>query len=531
MLTHEQAVSAIREGKTALGLELGSTRIKAVLIGPDFAPLASGSHNWENRLEDGVWTYRLEDVWEGVQDSYRRLKEAVKAQYGETLRTASALGFSAMMHGYLPFGREGRQLAPFRTWRNTITEEAAGQLTALFQFNIPQRWSIAHLWQAALNGEEHVKEIAYLTTLAGYVHWSLTGEKVLGVGEASGMFPIDSETGDYDAGMMEKFDRLAAEKGYPWKLREILPKVLPAGADAGMLTAEGAKLLDPDGDLQPGIPIAPPEGDAGTGMAATNAVAPRTGNVSAGTSIFSMVVLEKPLSKVYPEIDLVTTPTGKPVAMVHCNNCSSDIDAWASVFQAFAKRIGVELSLPQALDTLFYAALEGEPDCGGVVNVNYFSGEPVTGLPEGRPLFVRKPDAGFTFENFARAQLYAAVATLKIGMDILAGESVRIDSITGHGGYFKATGAGQKMLAAALHTPVSVMSTAGEGGPWGMALLSGYRAWKEEGESLEAFLRDRVFAGTTASRVQPDPKDEEGFERYMKGYKAALGAEKAALTL
>ena len=529
MLTHEQAVSAIRSGKTALGLELGSTRIKAVLIGPDFAPLASGSHNWENRLEEGLWTYHLEDVWKGIQDSYRRLKAEVKEKYGETLCTFSALGFSAMMHGYLPFDQDGRQLAPFRTWRNTITEEASRQLTELFQFNIPQRWSIAHLWQAILNGESHVADISFLTTLAGYVHWQLTGEKVLGVGEASGMFPIDSRTGDYDARMMEQFDALAAPKYFPWKLKDILPKVLSAGDNAGTLTPEGAKLLDPEGDLQPGIPLCPPEGDAGTGMAATNAVAPRTGNVSAGTSIFSMVVLEKPLSKVYPEIDLVTTPTGKPVAMVHCNNCTSDIDAWAGMLQGFAHKMGIDCSLPQVLDALFYAALDGETDCGGLVNINYFSGEPVTGLTEGRPLFVRRPDAELTFQNFARAQLYAAVATLKIGMDILAGESVAIDTLSGHGGYFKATGAGQKMLAAALHTPVSVMETAGEGGPWGMALLAGYRAWKAEGETLESFLQEKVFASTAASRTEPDPKDEEGFERYMVSYKAALAAEKAAV--
>ena len=529
MLTNEAI--AIRDGNAALGLELGSTRIKAVLIGPDFSPLASGSHTWENRLEDGVWTYHLDDVWAGVQDSYRKLKQEVREKYGVTLSRLSALGVSAMMHGYLPFDRDGRQLAPFRTWRNTTTEQAAKELTALFRFNIPQRWSVAHLWQAALNGEGHVKDIACLTTLAGYVHWSLTGKKVLGVGEASGMFPIDSGTGDYDAGMLEKFDRLAADKGYPWKLREILPEVLPAGADAGRLTEKGAKLLDPEGDLAPGIPLCPPEGDAGTGMAATNAVGPRTGNVSAGTSIFSMVVLEKPLSKVYPEIDLVTTPDGRPVAMVHCNNCTSDIDAWAGMLQGFAQAMGFACTLPQVLDALFYGAMEGAPDCGGNVNIGYFSGEPVTGLPEGRPLFVRRPDAAFTFQNFARAQLSAAVATLKAGMDILAGESVRIDALSGHGGFFKAKGPGQKLLAAALHTPVTVMETAGEGGPWGMALLAGYRAWKEPGESLEQFLQDKVFAGTAGSRVEPDPRDAEGFERYMKGFKAALEAEKAALKL
>ena len=525
----KQAKQDIRLGKTALGIELGSTRIKAVLIGSDHAPIASGSHDWENRLENGIWTYRLEDAWAGIQDCYRKLCEKVEADYGEKLTTFAAIGFSAMMHGYLPIDSEGNLLTPFRTWRNTMTEQAAAQLTELFGFNIPQRWSIAHLQQAILNQEPHVGEIAHLTTLAGYIHWKLTGVNALGVGEASGMFPIGDD-GDYNVEMLEKFDVLHADKGYPWKVKDILPKVLSAGDDAGTLTAEGALLLDPTGTLQPGIPLCPPEGDAGTGMTATNAVAVRTGNVSAGTSIFSMVVLEHQLSKVYPEIDMVTTPTGKPVAMVHCNNCTSDINAWAEMLIGFAKRLGISCSMPQVLDTIFFAALDGKPDCGGIQTVNYFSGEPVTGLAEGRPLLVRSPDADFSFENLSRAHLYGAVATLKVGMDILTEkEHVTIDTLMGHGGFFKAEGVGQKLMAGALSTPVSVMETAGEGGPWGIALLAAYRVWKQKGETLEDYLANHVFAGAKATTAQPQKEDQQGFADYMKGFRAALEVEKAAV--
>lgn len=525
----EKIRQAIEQGKTALGIEMGSTRIKAVLIGPDFSPVASGGHDWENRLEDGIWTYRLDDVWEGLRDCYAKLAADVRESYGIPLKTVGALGFSAMMHGYLAFDKNGNQLAQFRTWRNTITERAAAELTERFGFNIPQRWSIAHLYQAMLNQEEHVKDVAFLTTLAGYVHWKLTGEKVIGVGDASGMFPIDSTKNDYHAEMAEKFDALSADMGYSWKLAEILPKVLVAGRPAGRLTEKGAKLLDPTGTLQAGIPLAPPEGDAGTGMAATNSVAERTGNISAGTSIFAMAVLEKPLSAVYPEIDMVTTPSGKPVAMAHCNNCTSDIDAWAELLRGFASVMGAEYRMPQVLDAIFYQALEGDADCGGLMAFNYFSGEPITGLEEGRPLFARLPDAKFTFANFSRTLLYSAMATLKIGMDILfEKEHVKLDTLLGHGGFFKAKGVGQKLMAAAMGTPVSVMKTAGEGGPWGMALLAAYLADKEEGEPLESFLEKKVFAGSKGESTAPDPKDVEGFNAFLASYKKCLAAERAA---
>ncbi len=521
--------SYLRQGQAVLGMELGSTRIKAVLIGEDHAPIASGDHTWENRLENGVWTYHLEDVWSGVQDAYAALKRDVESKYGVKLTRLRAIGVSAMMHGYLPFDKEGNQLCEFRTWRNTMTAQAAEELTALFGFNIPQRWSIAHLYQAMLNGEPHVKDIAHLTTLAGYLHWQLTGRKVLGVGEASGMFPIDSESCDYNAGMMAAFDQKAAEAGYPWRLRAILPAVANAGAEAGTLTAEGAQKLDPTGELEPGAALCPPEGDAGTGMAATNAVAVRTGNVSAGTSVFAMIVLEKPLSKVYPEIDMVTTPTGKPVAMVHCNNCTSDINAWAGMLKGFCDAAGLPVSMNDLYTTLFTSALQGEKDCGGVVNVALLSGEPVVGLEEGRPMLVRTPEAKLSFANFARSIVCGAMTSLKMGMDILAGERVRIDSLLGHGGYFKTPEVGQKMLAAALRTPVSVMETAGEGGPWGMALLAAYRVNGKPGQTLEAYLNEAVFAGANAVTVTPDEADADGFDAYTARFAQALEAEKAAV--
>ncbi len=522
--------AAIESGKTSLGIEFGSTRIKAVLIGEDHAPLASGAHDWENRLENGVWTYYMSDVWEGVQDCYADLVKDVKEKYDAELTTFGSMGFSAMMHGYLPFDKDGKQLAEFRTWRNTITEKASVELTDLFGFNIPQRWSIAHLYQAILNGEEHVKDIAFMTTLEGYVHWKLTGCKVLGVGEGAGMFPIDSTTGTYDAGMVAKFDDILAKRGFSFRLLDILPKVLNAGDPAGVLTEEGAKLLDPTGKLQAGIPLCPPEGDAGTGMVATNSVAVRTGNVSAGTSVFAMIVLEKALSKVYPEIDMVTTPTGKPVAMVHCNTCTSDLDAWVRLFRELLDATGTEISKPALYDMLYFKALEGATDCDGIISFNYYSGEPVTGTDEGRPLVMRRPDSAFSLANFMRAQLYATMATLKLGMDILFDkEKVTIDQLMGHGGLFKTKGVGQQLMAGAMNVPVAVMETAGEGGPWGMALLAAYAKNKAEGETLEDYLSKKVFADSKGSVVEPKKEDVEGFARYIESYKAGIDVEKAAI--
>ena len=519
----------IASGRAVLGIELGSTRIKAVLIGPDHTPIASGDHGWENRYEDGVWTYHMDDVWAGLQDAYRKLCADVEAKCGEKLTKVAAMGFSAMMHGYLPLDGNGALLVPFRTWRNTMTARAAAELTERFSFNIPQRWSIAHLYQAMLNGEEHVKDIVYLTTLAGYVHYRLTGEKVLGVGEASGMFPIDSNTCDYDQTMIDSFDALAAEKGYPWRLRDILPRVLSAGEDAGTLTSEGARLLDPTGTLEPGCPLAPPEGDAGTGMAATNAVAPRTGNVSAGTSVFAMIVLEKALSKVYPEIDMVTTPTGKPVAMVHCNNCTNEINAWAEVFSGLLTALGHEVDKNALYTAMFTSALEGKADGDGLLLYNYLSGEPVTGLSDGRPLLVRGPEAHLNFANFMRTQLYSALATLKVGLDILGEEHVAVDRLMGHGGFFKTPVVGQRILAAAANSPVATMETAGEGGPWGMALLAAYAVHKTDGQSLQDYLNTQVFGDQKVSVVEPQAEDVEGFTNFMVHYKAGLAVERAAV--
>ncbi len=524
------AAQAIRDGQAILGIELGSTRIKAVLIDGDHHPIASGSHAWENRLENGIWTYALEDVWQGIQDSYRQLAAEVQSAYGEEIHSLAAIGFSAMMHGYLVFDRDGRLLVPFRTWRNTITGQAAQELTALFNFQIPQRWSIAHLYQAILKGEAHVPQIDFLTTLSGYVHWQLTGERVLGVGEASGMFPIDSGTGNYAARMVRQFDEKIAPHGYPWRLEDILPRVLPAGEKAGVLTEEGARRLDPSGRLAAGIPLCPPEGDAGTGMAATNSVAVRTGNVSAGTSIFAMVVLEKELSRAYPEIDMVTTPAGRPVAMVHCNNCTSELDSWVRLFGELVALSGAQMSKPALYDALYAKALEGETDAGGVLAYNYVSGEPITGLEEGRPLLTRLPDSRFTLANFMRAQLFSILGTLKLGMDILVDkENVRLDCLLGHGGLFKTKVVGQRLMAAALDVPVAVMETAGEGGAWGIALLAAYMCRKASGESLEAYLENRVFAGNAGVRMEPDAADREGFRAFMERYTAGLAIEKAAV--
>ena len=508
---------------TVLGIELGSTRIKAVLIDEHHLPIASGDFEWENQLVNGVWTYSMEMVHTGLQTCFARLKKDVREKLGTELTTLGAIGVSAMMHGYLPFDREGKQLAAFRSWRNTITGEAAEKLTALFDFNIPQRWSIAHLYQAVLNGEEHVKDIAYLTTLAGYIHWQLTGEKLMGVGEASGMFPIDSAKCDYDEAMLQKFDALTG-----LDLRSILPKVVKAGDCGGMLTAEGASFLDPSGTLQPGIPVAPCEGDAGTGMAATNSVRPRTGNVSAGTSDFAMIVTEKPLG-VHREIDMVTTPDGAPVAMVHCNNCTSDINAWVSLLAEFAGAIGAPQDKGSLYTLLFRKALSGDPDCGGLLSYNYFSGEGVTDLDEGRPLFSRTPNARFTLANFMRTHILSALATLKIGLDILTQtEQVAIDKLYGHGGFFKTPEVGQRMLSAAVGAPVSVMETAGEGGPYGMALLGAYMLWKKEGESLADYLDRKVFADAKSSTLMADAADVEGFNRFLDRYKQALPVEKLA---
>jgi sugar (pentulose or hexulose) kinase len=520
---------AVAGGRTALGVEFGSTRIKAVLVGEDHTPIAAGSHEWENRFEQGVWTYHLDDVWAGLQASYRELAAEVQARYGVPLQTAGAIGFSAMMHGYLPFDRHGKLLVPFRTWRNTMTGRAAEELTSLLGFNIPQRWSIAHLDQAVLNREAHVANIAFLTTLAGYVHWQLTGEKVLGVGEASGVFPIDSRTNDWDARLLGLAEQRLAAAGVPWRLAEILPRVLAAGAPAGVLTEEGAKRIDPSGQLRAGIPLCPPEGDAGTGMVATNSVAARTGNVSAGTSVFAMIVLEGPLSQVYPEIDMVTTPSGKPVAMVHSNNCTTDLNAWVDLFGEFAAALGVEVSQSKLFELLYRQGLGGDADAGGLLAYNYDSGEHITHMTEGRPLFVRKPDSNFTLANFMRVHLFASLGALKIGLGIFDRERVQIDRILGHGGFFKTPEVGQRIMAAAMNVPVSVMETAGEGGAWGIALLAAYMARKGEGETLEDYLERNVFAGAAGTTIAPDARDVEGFNAFMARYEKGLGIERAAV--
>lgn len=522
--------NVIEAGGASLGIEFGSTRIKAVLIGEDNAPLAAGSHDWENRLENGIWTYSLTDIWEGLQDCYSRLAADVLEKYGVVLKKVKAIGFSAMMHGYMAFDKEGNLLVPFRTWRNTMTGEASAQLTKLFQYPIPQRWSIAHLYQAILNGEEHVKDIDFFTTLAGYVHWKLTGKKVLGVGEASGMFPIDIATGKFNKGMIAQFNELIADKKYAWKLEDIMPGVLNAGEQAGMLTQEGAKLLDVSGNLEAGIPLCPPEGDAGTGMVATNSVAKRTGNVSAGTSVFAMVVLEKELSKAYEEIDLVTTPAGDLVAMVHCNNCTSDLNAWVNLFAECLESFGAKVDRNELYGTLYRKALEGDADCGGLLSYNYFSGEPVTGFAEGRPLFVRTPDAKFTLANFMRTHLLTSLGALKVGMNILLKkEDVKIDKMLGHGGLYKTPVVGQKITAAAMNSAVSVMETAGEGGAWGIAVLAAYMQNKEEGETLEQYLAEKVFAGVEGTTIEPDAEDVKGFDAFMETYMAGLAIEKAAV--
>lgn len=520
----------IESGKAVLGVEFGSTRIKAVLIDENNAPIASGAHDWENRLENGIWTYSLDDIWGGLTHCYSELSKDVQAKYGVKIEKLAGMGFSAMMHGYLAFDKAGELLVPFRTWRNTITQEACEILSKEFNFHIPQRWSIAHLYQAILNGEEHVKDVDFFTTLDGYIHWQLTGERVLGVGSASGMFPIDSATKQFDKKMMESFGKLVAPKGFGWKIDDIIPKVLVAGENAGTLTAEGAKKLDPTGTLQPGCPICPPEGDAGTGMVATNSVDVRTGNVSAGTSVFSMIVLENPLSKPYEEIDMVTTPTGEAVAMVHCNNCTSDLNAWVNIFKEYTEALGIEPDMNKIFGTLYNKALEGDKDCGGVLAYNYFSGEHITGFEEGRPMVVRTPNSKFNLANFMRANLCTSMGALKVGMDILLkSEKVQIDRITGHGGLFKTKGVGQSLLAGAMNAPVYVMETAGEGGAWGIALLAAYMATKKDGESLGDYLNNNVFAGNAGEKMDPDAADVKGFDEFIELYKAGLPIERAAV--
>ena len=527
----EMVKRTIEAGKAVLGIEFGSTRIKAVLVDENNTVIASGAHDWENRYDNGVWTYTLEDIWSGLQDSYQKMAEEVQEKYGTAITKLDAVGFSAMMHGYMAFDKDGGLLVPFRTWRNTMTEQAAKELTELFDFNMPQRWSGSHLYQAILNKEEHVKDITFITTLAGYIHWKQTGEKVLGVGDASGMFPIDPKTKDWNKNMLAKFDEKIAPQGYSWKVEEIIPKVLVAGENAGTLTEEGAKLLDTSGNLSAGIPVCPPEGDAGTGMVATNSVKVRTGNVSAGTSVFSMVVLEKELKKVHEEIDLVTTPSGDTVAMVHCNNCTSDLNAWVNIFKEFAEAFGMEnIDMNKLFGTLYNKALEGDADCGGLLAFNFFSGEPVVGFDAGRPLFARTPDSKFSLANFMRVNLYASLEVLKVGMDILLKEEgVKLDEIYGHGGLFKTPVVGQRVLAAALDTAVTVMETAGEGGAWGIAVLASYMKNRQEGEALDAYLNDKVFAGQKGVTLNPIAEDVEGFNTFIKRFTKGLAIERAAV--
>ena len=524
------AKETIQQGKAILGIEFGSTRIKAVLIDGENKPIAQGSHEWENQLVDGLWTYSTEAIWYGLQDCYADLRKNVLAEYDIEIEELAAIGISAMMHGYMAFNEQQNILVPFRTWRNTNTAKAAAELSELFVYNIPLRWSISHIYQAILDNEEHVADIDFLTTLAGYIHWQLTGNKVLGIGDASGMLPIDPETHNYSAAMVEKFNKLIAPKGFNWTLLDILPEVLNAGENAGFLTAEGAKKLDISGHLKPGIPLCPPEGDAGTGMVATNAVKQRTGNVSAGTSSFSMIVLEKDLSKPYEMIDMVTTPDGSLVAMVHCNNCTSDLNAWVNLFKEYQQLLGIPVDMNEVFGKLYNNALTGDADCGGLIAYNYISGEPVTGLAEGRPMFVRSANDKFNLANFMRANLYASVGVLKIGNDILFNEEhVKVDRITGHGGLFKTKGVGQRVLAAAINSPISVMETAGEGGAWGIALLASYLVNNNNGSTLADWLESKVFAGNTGVEIAPTAEDVAGFNKWIENYKRGLAIEQAAV--
>lgn len=521
---------AIIHGKTAIGIELGSTRIKTVLIGGDNTPIASGSHDWENSYVNNIWTYNLEDVWKGVQSSYQKMASNVKDQFGVPIQTVGSIGISGMMHGYLVFNKEGNLLTPFRTWRNNITGQASKALTKLFNYPIPQRWSISHLYQAILNQEEHISDIDYMTTLAGYIHWQLTGQKVLGIDDASGMFPINLGTKSFNVQMIEQFNQLNNTRNLQWRLENILPTVLVAGEKAGELTAAGAQILDITGQLQPGIPLCPPEGDAGTGMVATNSVTVRTGNVSAGTSVFAMIVLEKELSEVYSEIDLVTTPDGKLVAMAHSNNCTSDNDAWIGLFAEVTKALGMNIDKSELYEPLLSMALQGDPDCGGLLAYGYISGEHVTHFEEGRPMFVRSSNSKFNLANFMRVNLFTSLGALKTGLNILLEkESVNIDEILGHGGFFKTKNVGQKIMAAAFNVPVSIMETAGEGGAWGIALLASYMINRTENESLEDFLKQKVFLGKQVKTIAPETSDVAGFNEFMKRYTQGLVIERAAV--
>ncbi len=523
-------VNQIKEGKTSIGIEFGSTRIKAVLIGDDFTVAASGAYDWENSFIDGVWTYSLDEVKAGLQGAFFALADDVKSKYGIAVEKVASIGISAMMHGYLAFDENDKLLVPFRTWRNTMTEQSADAVTEAFGFNIPQRWSIAHLYQAVLNGEEHVSKIRFVTTLAGYVHWLLTGEKVIGIGDGSGMFPI--KNGNYNADMMNKFEALTADTAFTQKLADVFPKIVPVGECAGKLTESGALLLDPTGTLKAGIPFCAPEGDAQTGMVATNSIAVRTGNVSAGTSIFAMAVLEKELSSVYRQIDIVTTPCGNPVAMVHCNNCTTDLDCWVKLFGDTLKTFGIDVPKSELYDKLYAAALSGEPDCDGIVSYNYHSGEHVTGFTEGRPLVMRSPSSKLNVANLMRSLIYSCMSTLKIGMDILIGEEkIALDKIYAHGGLFKSPITSQRFLASALGVPVALMESAGEGGAWGIALLASYLVRKEDDEALEAYLEKRVFDGKTGSVMNPDANDAAGFAAYIEKYKAGLEVEKTAVSI
>lgn len=523
-----QLADAIAGGRTALGIEFGSTRIKAVLIGEDHSPIAVGFHDWENQFVDRIWTYSESAIWEGLQACYASLAADVQQRYGVPLTTIGAFGVSAMMHGYLAFDAEDALLVPFRTWRNTITEPASVELSSLFGHNIPQRWSIAHLHQAILNGEPHVPSVAHLNTLAGFVHHRLTGRRVLGVGDASGMFPIDVTTGGYDTAMLARFDALVSGRGFDWKLVDLLPTPVPAGADAGTLTETGARLLDPSGTLQPGAVCCPPEGDAGTGMVATNSVARRTGNVSAGTSIFAMVVLEGPLAAQHSELDLVTTPAGDLVAMVHCNNGASELNAWAGLLSEFAVGLGHSADPSTVFETFFTAALDADADAGGLLAYNYLSGEHLTGFAEGRPLFVRTPDSRLSLANFARAQLNATFASLSLGMQVLWDEGVKLDSLYAHGGLFKTEGVASRVLAGALNTPVAVGEIAGEGGAWGIALLAEY-ARIHGGAALADYLNQQVFAGAAITTVHPDAADVAGFNAFAERWVTGLAIERAAV--
>ncbi|MBC2240532.1 xylulokinase [Listeria booriae] len=516
------------DGRTSLGIEFGSTRIKAVLMDSKFSAVATGSYEWENKLEDGVWTYALDDIWKGLRMSYRKLASEVFEKYGETLSAVGSIGFSAMMHGYMAFDKKKQLLVPFRTWRNSMTEEAEQKLTEQFSYNIPQRWSIAHLYQAILNKEDHIEQIDYLTTLAGYIHWQLTGEKVIGIGDASGMFPIDIATKTYNQKMIETFSQLVEKEGVAVSLQAILPKVLLAGDEAGRLTQEGAYLLDPTGNLQPGIPICPPEGDAGTGMVATNSVAKRTGNVSVGTSAFAMIVLEKELQAVYPEIDLVTTPSGDLVGMVHTNNCSSDINAWMKLFQEVTEAFGFEVSTEKLFSVLLKEALNGDSDCGGLLSYGYYSGENITGVNEGRPLFVRSPESRFNLANFMRVHLASAFGAMRMGLDILKQEQIQIDTLVGHGGIFKTPEVGQRVLAAAMRAPITVMDTASEGGAWGIALLAAYMKSDVE-QSLATFLAQEVFKDDRGVTLEPTEDEMAGYEVFLNRYREGIAIEKQAI--